>query len=249
MEKKLKSKSSLKSKLQQSKSKLLNSYYGHPIRDMKLICITGSTGKSIVAHFIHEILKASGEHVAILASDSEVRASVLHKFFADAWKAGANYVVVTAPADSLKENAFYGLPVSVAALTNYFDSSLTTPPATDFIESESILFRMSPDHVILNCDDLYYPDFSAFSGQKSTFTYGKDSSSTLRIISSKLYKLGTEANLALGSSVFTVASFLTGEPIISYMACAASVATALGLPSSVISEGIANYSPDSPQKP
>jgi len=27
------------------KAKLLSAYYGHPLKDMKLICITGSTGK------------------------------------------------------------------------------------------------------------------------------------------------------------------------------------------------------------
>lgn len=246
MEKKSKN-ISLKSKLQRSKSKFLSSYYGHPIRDMKLICITGSTGKVIVAHFVYEILRSAGEHVAILASETEVKSSVLHKFFADAWKAGANYVVVTAPADSLSNNAFYGLPVTVAAITNYVDSSLTTPPATDFIESESTLFKMSPEYVVLNSDDLYFSDFSSFEGKKSTITYGKDSRSTLKIGPSKLYKLGVEANFSIGSSYFTVASFLTGEPIISYMACAASIATALGISNSTITDGIANYSPDSPE--
>ena len=27
------------------KAKLLNTYYGHPLKDMKLICVTGTTGK------------------------------------------------------------------------------------------------------------------------------------------------------------------------------------------------------------
>ena len=77
---------------QKVKAKLLKSYYGNPTKDMKLIAITGTTGKVIVAHYIHEILRASGEQVAVLASDKPFKMSVLHKFLSDAWKAGANYV-------------------------------------------------------------------------------------------------------------------------------------------------------------
>lgn len=242
-------KSSLKQKFQKTRSKLLGAYYGHPIQDMKLICITGSTGKLTVAHFVHEILRAAGQHVAILASDSEISAGTLHKFFADAWKSGANYVVVTAQAESLEKNAFFDLPICVAAITNYVDSSLSTPPAKEFSKSEAILFKMSPENIVLNSDDLYYSDFSKFQGKKSTLTYGRDSSSTIRINSSKLYKRGVEANFSLGSSFFTVASFLTGEPIISYMACAAAIATALSISTNTIIDGIANYSEDSSIKP
>ncbi|MBR3368865.1 hypothetical protein IKG45_03725 [Candidatus Saccharibacteria bacterium] len=234
-------KTSLKTKTQRTRARLLGSYYGNPIRDMKLVCITGSTGKSITAHFVHEILKSSGEHVAILASEKPFKLKTLHKFFADAWKAGANYVVVTAPPESLNKNVFYNLPVEVAALTNYLDSSLTTPTSEEFLKSGSTLFEMNPKIVVLNTDDLYYKDFSKYSGKEKTLTYGRNYYSTLRIENSKLYRKGVEATFSLGSSFYTVASFLTGEPIISYMACAAAIATALGIDNQSIADGIANY--------
>ena len=236
--------SSVKSKLQKSRSKLLSNYYGNPIKDLKLICITGTAGKSITAHFLHEILRAASQHVAILASDSEIKAGMLHKFFADAWKAGANYVIVTAPAESLKKDVFYGLPIHVAALTNFLDSSLASPTPEEFIKDSSTLFDMSPEIVVLNTDDLYYPQFKECTGKKETLTFGHDRSANLRIENTTLYKRGVEATFSLGSSFFTAASFLTGEPIVSYMACAAAIATALKIDNSVISEGLANYNPE-----
>lgn len=237
-------KKSLKSKLQKSKSKFLSSYYGNPIKDMKLICITGSAGKSITAHFLHEILRAASQHVAILASDSEIKSGMLHKFFADAWKAGANYVIVTAPAESLKKDVFYGLPVHVAALTNFLDPSLSSPTPEEFLQSSATLFDMSPNIIILNSDDIYYPEFAEFSGKDQTLTFGHSRSSNLCIESSTLYKKGVEATFSLGSSCFTAASFLTGEPIVSYMACAATIAAALHIDNSIISEGLASYNPE-----
>lgn len=243
-----KPKTSFKSKLQKSRSKLLGSYYGNPIRDMKLICITGSAGKTTVAHFLHEILKVAGQHVAILASESEIKPSMLHKFFADAWKAGANYVIVTAPAESLKKNVFYGLPVHVAALTNFLDTSLASPTPEEFLKDGGTLFEMSPEIVILNSDDIYYSSFSKYTGKNQTFTYGHDHYSSLKIENSTLYKRGVEATFSLGSSFFTVGSFLTGEPVISYMACAAMIATALHIDTTAIVDGIANYEPEEEKK-
>jgi len=239
-----KKKLTLKEKRQRTKAKLLSNYYGNPIRDMKLICITGTSGKSTVAHFLHEILKAAGQHVAVLASDTPIKTAVLHKFFSDAWKAGSSYVIVTAPAESLKNNVFYGLPVNVAALTNFIPASLEAPSVEEFMESESTLFKMNPEIVVLNEDDAHFAEFSKFIGTKDTLTYGTTRTSTLRIDSAKLYKKGTEANLSLGSSRFVAASFLTGEPIISYMACAAAIATGLHIATETIVDGIANYNPE-----
>ena len=239
-----KKKPSMKSKLQRTRSKLLSSYYGNPIRDMRLICITGTSGKATVAHFVHEILRAAGQHVAVLASDSPIKAGALHKFLNEAWKAGSSYVVVTAPAESLKNNVFYGLPVYVAAMTDFLPASLGAMTADEFSDSESTLFAMNPEIVVLNEDDANFSTFARFVGKTDTLTYGTTRTSTLRIDGAKLYKKGTEANLSLGSSRFSVASFLTGEPIVSYMACASAIAASLHIGNDVIADGIANYNPE-----
>ena len=223
------------------RAKLLDTYYGHPLKDMKLVAITGTTGKVEVAHFVHEILRAAGQPVAIMASESNIKVSTLHKFLSKAWKAGANYVVVTAPAEALSSDVFYGLPVHIAAITNYMDASMVEKPVSDYVEAGKTLFNMEPDYVILNRDDKYYPELSAFAGQKGTLTYGQDRFSNIQIESSQLYKKGVEAELAIGTTHFTVASFLTGEPGVSYMAAATAIADALHVTPEKISEGIANY--------
>lgn len=231
------------SRLQRAKVKLLASYYGHPARDLRLICITGTNGKSTVAHFVHKILEAAGQPAAILASDQHIKPSMLHKFLNDAWKAKAIYTIITAPAVSLQSETFYGLPIYTAALTDVDTSKLNEADTTNYLQAKSMLFQMNPQNIILNRDDTYYPNFSNYHGASETLTYGASSDSDLRIDRSKLYRKGSEANLILGSKAFTVASFLSGELIISQMACATAIATTLNISPSTIAEGIANLLP------
>ena len=237
-------KGGLKKSAQKMRARLLKSYYGNPAKDMKLIAITGTTGKTVVAHYVHEILKTAGEQVAVLASDRPYKVGMLHKFLSDAWKAGANYVVVTVPAEGLRDNVFYGLPIAVAAMTNFVTaSSFSDMTPEEFLENEKTLFDMSPEIVILNHDDLNYPTFEVFKGKKKTLTFGQ-TSSDVKILNSKLYPKGTEATLSINSEVITIATFVPGEMAASYMAAAAAIATSLGAEPNRIIEGIAEYTPE-----
>ena len=236
-------KGGLKAGRQKIKAKMLKSYYGNPMKDMKLIAITGTTGKVTVAHYVHEILRASGEQVAVLASDQPFKLGMLHKFLSDAWKAGANYVVVTVPAEGLRDNIFYGLPVHVAAMTNFVTAGLSDMEPDEYLDNEKTLFDMKPEFVVLNHDDINYETFSEFKGEKGTLTYGV-SSSDVKILNSKLYAKGAEATMSLAGEIVALATFVTGETAVSYMACAAAIAGALGISDDKIIDGIAEYMPE-----
>lgn len=229
-----------KAKTQKVKAKLLKSYYGNPMKDMKLIAITGTTGKTTVAHYVHEILRAADEQVAVLASDQPFKMQMLHKFLSDAWKAGANYVVVTVPAETLRDNVFYGLPVHIAAMTNFVTSGLNDMTPEEYLDSEKTLFNMDPENVILNHDDINYDSFEEFRGKKSTVDYGL-TGKDIKILNSKLYPKGTEAKLSIKSEIIDVATFIPGETAVSYMACATAISHVLGIKTESIIEGIAEY--------
>ena len=233
----------LKSSIQKIKAKALKSYYGNPMKDMKLIAITGTTLKTIVAHFLHEILRTANEQVAVLASDQPFKISMLHKFLSDAWKAGANYVVVTVPVEGLRDNVFYGLPVEIAAMTNFVTAGLKDMEPKEYLDNEKTLFDMKPEIVVLNHDDINYDTFSEFKGKNKTITYGQ-SSTDIKILNSKLYNGGTEATLSIKTDIVNVATFVPGETAVSYMACATAVANALGINNEKIVDGIAEYLPE-----
>ena len=144
------------------KVRLLKTYYGNILKDMRIICITGTTGKSVVAYYVYHILKEANEKVAVLASEDEIKVGTLYKFFSDAWKAGADYCIITTPAKSLKKDVFYQMPVYLAALTDYVPSKLTDLSPEEYTAAENTLFDLSPEYVVLNRDDSHYPNFSQF---------------------------------------------------------------------------------------
>ncbi|MBR2641299.1 hypothetical protein IKD49_02475 [Candidatus Saccharibacteria bacterium] len=233
---------SVKRNVQKIKAKLLKSYYGNPAKDMKLIAITGTTGKVTVAHYVHEILHSAGEQVAVLASDQPFKISMLHKFLSDAWKAGANYVIVTVPVEGLQNNVFYGLPIHVAAMTNFITAGLDDMSPEEYVDSEKTLFNMNPDIIVLNSDDKNYDLLKNLKGRENTVVYGQ-TSADVKILNSKLYPKGTEATLSVNSEIMSVATFVPGETSSSYMACAVAIANAIGISPNYIIEGIAEYEP------
>ena len=233
-------KSSVRAGVQKIRARALKTYYGNPTKNLKVIAITGTTGKITVAHYVHEILRAAGKQVAVLASEMPFSTRTLHKFLSDAWKAGAKYAVVTVPAEGLRDNIFYGLPITVAAMTNFVTAGLNDMTPEEYIENEQTLFKMKPEIVVLNGDDLNYRSFMEFRGTKETLVFGQ-SGDDIKILNSKLYPKGTEATLAIRSEVISVASFVTGETTVSYMASAAAIAYGLGIETQFIIEGIAEY--------
>ena len=168
---------------------------------------------------------------------------MLHKFLSDAWKAGANYVIVTVPAEGLRDNIFYGLPVNVAVMTNFVTAGLDDMEPEEYLENEKTLFDMKPEIVVLNSDDLNYDTFAEFKGSKETLSFGQ-SGADVKILNSKLYPKGTEATISVKSEVISVATFVAGETAVSYMACATAVASGLGISTDNIINGIAEYIPE-----
>lgn len=240
---------STKSKLTGSRAgrvkvRLLKTYYGNILKDMRIICITGTTGKSVVANYLYHILMEANEKVGILASEDEIKVGSLYKFFSDSWKAGADYCIITTPASSLKKDVFYQLPVYLAALTDYVPSKLSDLTPEEYAAAENTLFDLEPEFVVLNRDDANFLEFSKFKGKQGTATYGSDHYSDTKIERHTLYRKGSEATLNIEGHRFNVASFLTGEPNISYMAAAATIASLLHCTEEQIVNGIANFDPE-----
>lgn len=236
-----KKKSGLKPKLQQAKARLLASYYSNPAKDLKIIAITGNSGRDVTAHFLQEIIKYQDDKVGLIIDPTTV--SDLYKQLSNVWKTGANHVVITITSAGLANHLFYQLPIFATINTDNGTELLSPIMASTDIESDArnILFNTQPDFNIISRD---HPDFETLANypvKTATFSYGHNRNADLRINRFKLYKKGTEANLCYGNENFDVATYETGEVAVSYMAAAALGALALGANFTEITDGIADF--------
>ena len=239
MAKQAKKKSSLKPKIQKAKAKFFATYYSNPAKDLKIIAVTGEQGRATTAHFIQEILKARDPKVGLII-DPETTSSLYKQLFA-IWRSGTDHVVISAPSEAIANHLFYQIPFFAVVVTN-FKRSETDPDEDEHIKS--ILFNKEPFFAILNSDDPNCMLFSSFPAKSAALSYGHTNDAHLKINRSKVYKMGTEANISFQGEKFDIATYLTGEENAEYMAAAALTALAIGINQDTILDGIANYEPN-----
>ncbi len=233
-----KKKSGLKPKLQKAKARFLATYYSNPGKDLKIIAVTGINGRDITAHFIQEIIKSHDINTGLIIDPKTT--SELYKQIYKYWKIGADHVVISIDSSALANHIFYGLPIYAAVLT---EDGLGTPDISDH-DAQSILFNTGPYFSIICRDDnIKYNIYSKYPTKTATFTYGHDHDCDLRINRQKLYKKGTEVNVTYSGRSFDMATYITGEAAINYMAAAALTSFAIGIDIDNIIDGIANYEP------
>lgn len=236
---------SLKTKLQKAKARLLSSYYSNPAKDLKIFTVTGTTGRDTTAHYLQEILKSRDPKTGLIIDPAST--SALYKKLYKIWKTGTDHVVLSVSSSALANHICYGLPIFCAILTDDISEQATSivSPTPQNSDAKAILFNTQPFFSVLNYDDKNYELYAKYPSKTATLSFGHARSADLRINRSKLYKKGTEANFTFSNDTFDVATYITGEECVPYMAAAATAALAAEFPPDAIIDGIANYEPKS----
>lgn len=243
MAKKNATKSGLKPKLQKAKAKFFATYYSNPAKDLKIIAITGEKGRDIVAHYLQEIIKTRDQKVGLIIDPQST--SELYKQLYQIWRSGTDHVVIATQAHAIANHLFYGMPIFAAVLTDTpaEQSNSVMDAEMSAVDAKAILFNKEPVYSILNREDPNYEIFAKFPAKTATLTYGRGREADMQINRSKVYKMGTETNVSYHGESYDMATYITGEEAVNYMAAAALAASALGFNSDFIVDGISNYEP------
>ena len=247
----------LEKSYRKSRAKIISAHYGNPARDLRVIAVTGTNGKTTTVNFLNEILKEAGYRTAMFSTanieiageqtvndTNSTTATVarLQKFFRNAKKADVEFALIEATSHALDQYKFEGVPIEMVIMTNLTQDHLDYHKTMEnYAAAKAKLFEMNPNLVVLNADDEWFDYFNNFATESQKITYGKGESADVKIEKFKLYKKGSEAKLRIDNNVeLEIATNLPGEFNIYNMTAAAAGAYLLGISLKDIQEGIAN---------
>lgn len=178
------------------KDYLYSNYY-HEIKDIILIGITGTNGKTTSCYFTYELLKKLNVKCAYIGTigfftDKKVRdlnnttpeLIELYDMFLECKKNNIKVIVMEVSSHALELERVYGLKFDYVVFTNLtVDHLLFHKSMNNYLNAKKKLFKMlKPNGIsITNIDDKYCKDFIL----EDTITYGKNNSD-FNIIKSKL---------------------------------------------------------------
>ena len=152
-------------------AEISSKFYGEPEKDLKLVGITGTNGKTTVSYLIKKILEISGKTVGIIGTneiivgdcDVGIKSSTpttpnsleLRKIFAKMSEMGAEYVVMEVSSLALELHRVAGLCYEVGVFTNLTQDHLDYHKTMEnYFLAKKKLFNISKVGVV-NCDDEY----------------------------------------------------------------------------------------------
>lgn len=237
--------------------RLVRARYGDPAKGLKVIAVTGTNGKTTTLNYINEILKEAGQKTAMfttavieVAGDrkiNDLNATVptteqITRFFRDAKRAKADYVLLEVTSHALDQHKLDGVPILAAVMTNLTQDHLDYHKTMEnYAAAKGKLFAMNPQFIVLNRDDNWFEFFDKYQAVDQKITYGRHDEAEVRVTRTKLFKKGSEADLLLDHHLkLELATALPGEYNIDNMVAAATTAYLLGVDLTDIMEGIAN---------
>lgn len=231
--------------------------YGNPSKNLKVIAITGTNGKTTTANYLNEILKEAGHKTAMFTTAlieingesklNDLNATVastakMQQFFLKAKKAKVDYVVLEITSHALHQHKLSTVPIEMAVMTNLTQDHLDYHKTMEeYAAAKGKLFAGSPRYIVLNQDDEWFSFFDKYSADEQKITYGETKEADVNIQKVKLFRKGTEALLVVDHQTkIPLATALPGKYNIHNAAAAVSAAYLLGIKVQDIIEGIAN---------
>lgn len=236
---------------------MVSARYGNPAKNLRVIAVTGTNGKTTTVNYINEILKEAGLKTAMFSTAlievagkrqiNDLNMTVgttqrMQEFFRDAKRAHVDYVVLEITSHALQQHKLATVPIEVAVMTNLTQDHLDYFKTMErYAEAKGKLFAGEPKFIVLNRDDEWFEYFDKFQAGAQKITYGEHEEAEAKIERVKLYKKGSEATVVIDhQTTLELATALPGKYNVSNMTAAAATAYLLGMKLRDIVEGVAN---------
>jgi UDP-N-acetylmuramoyl-L-alanyl-D-glutamate--2,6-diaminopimelate ligase len=241
--------------------------YGHPAREMTVIGVTGTSGKTTVSLMLHVILERAGHPTAVATTAlfairgkqwvndrkmTMLGRFALQKFLRRARKAGCTHAIVETSSEGLAQNRHRGIDYDVAVLTNLTPEHIESHGSfAAYRQAKERLFHVLTltvrkpgvkKSIIVNADDESASIFLRHAADDYfTFSLTKRSVGTatpVMALAVDLSSSGSAFTLESGGQEQRVKLKLLGRMNVENAMAAATTAIALGVPLDAIVEGL-----------
>ena len=237
-----------------NKAKVAYNIHGRAPSKLKVIAVTGTNGKTSTCAFINAMLKTAGYTTAVYTTAfSEVndnyKANKSHmtvasawsvqKFFKQAKKAGATWVILEVTSHALDQNRIFGVKVDIAIVTNLSQDHLDYHGTMQNYASAKakLITDYDAKDVILNADDEWY-EFFGRKVKSNLHAVGKHS--TYQIKGITLQPGGTNFCLISPKGSVDVTMHQVGEFNVYNASMAVVAGQIIGLSNEQIAKGLAS---------
>lgn len=238
---------------------LLNLIYGFPARNLKIIGVTGTNGKTTTAFLIHNMLTSAGFKTGLMTTvaygvDKDLKPQVEHmttvsvpvllKRFKQMKAAKVDWLVLETTSHALAQHRVWSVPYSIAVMTNVTHEHLDYHGTFKrYLAAKRQLFKMTDKNKkglrtgIINSDDDNAASF--VSAVANPLTYGVKQGD-IRAEDVKLTPNGCNYTAVTEDERYQIKCHLPGSFNVSNSMAAIGVGRILGLNREQIEQGIAS---------
>ena len=236
-----------------------SNFYGAPSRQLRMVGVTGTNGKTTTSHLITAILYEAGYLTGILGTlyarwngREEVLAHTtpesvdLERFCRQVWDEGGKYVVMEVSSHALELARVDGIEFDVALFTNLTQDHLDYHKNLDnYLRAKLKLFAMLGDAsdklAVINADDPYCSDFAA-AARCRVVSYGVERDAAVRARDIKVSAEGSEFTVVGAGQEFDIKLNLAGLFNVYNALGAIALTLYEGISPEVIQKGLAKVS-------
>jgi len=224
-------------------AELSAAFYGYPARELTLIGITGTNGKTTCSHLTAQLLeKTTGARVGIIGTNGSFfgeeyvpgenttpDALQLQRLFRRMADAGCTYAVMEVSSHALQQKRTAGLTFDVGAFTNLSREHLDYHGSMEeYARAKGLLFSQCLCAVI-NADDLWQKSVAAdFTGK--VFTFGQRLDADLVGWQSSFFRDRVEFTAVSDGGAYPAVLHIPGEFSLYNALTALAILQQLGIP-------------------
>lgn len=206
-------------------SKLCQKFYDYPNKELKMIGITGTDGKTSTATIVQTLIGknlcgyigTNGRSWKDKEKDDNPNTTpdetLLYKFLRDFKDDGCKFAVMEASSEAYFRKRLNNLEFDVSCYTNVTSEHLNIHGSFEnYLECKKQLFvnTKKDGYCVLNIDEEYYEDMKdACNG--NVLTYGKNEEATLQIVNYHVFPNKTLITWKYKNKVYDVESPLLGD--------------------------------------